>query len=123
MYNFFSAQAGGCAQSLKNPSPSLVHQADSGCTRPSTQVILSCSFTLHILIARDSSILRWLSSIAHLSRIVRKPDFCLCKNKGADQLRSNREADQRLCFRYTSTLINFLDHWVITHPFFIQLGI
>ena len=23
----------------------------------------------------------------------------------------------------TSTLINFLDHWVITHPFFIQLGI
>ena len=36
----------------------------------------------------------------HLSRIVRKLDFCLCENKGADQLRGNREADQRLCFRY-----------------------
>ena len=30
-----------------------------------------------------------------MSRAVRKPDFCLCKNKGADQLRSNCEADQR----------------------------
>ena len=25
----------------------------------------------------------------HLSRIVRKPDFCLCENKGADQLHSS----------------------------------
>ena len=33
-----------------------------------------------------------------MSRIVRKPDFCLGENKGADQLRGNREADQRLCF-------------------------
>ena len=35
-----------------------------------------------------------------LSRIVRKPAFCICENKDADQLRGNREADQRLCFRY-----------------------
>ena len=35
-----------------------------------------------------------------MSRDARKPDFCLCENKGADQLRGNREADQRLCFRY-----------------------
>ena len=34
-----------------------------------------------------------------------KPDFCICKNKGADQLRGNREADQRLCFRYTDSTI------------------
>ena len=27
-----------------------------------------------------------------------KPDFCLCKNKDTDQLGSNCEADQRLCF-------------------------
>ena len=27
--------------------------------------------------------------------------ICICKNKDADQLRGNREADQRLCFRYT----------------------
>ena len=29
---------------------------------------------------------------------MRKPAFCICENKGADQLRGNREADQRLCF-------------------------
>ena len=39
---------------------------------------------------------------------MRKPDFCLCENKGADQLRSNCEADQRLCFRYTDSTIPFL---------------
>ena len=32
---------------------------------------------------------------------MRKPAFCICENKDADQLRGNREADQRLCFRYT----------------------
>ena len=43
-----------------------------------------------------------------LSRDVRKPDFCICKNKDADQLRGNREADQRLCFRYTDSTIPLL---------------
>ena len=38
--------------------------------------------------------------ITELSRAMTKPDFCLGENKGADQLRGNREADQRLCFRY-----------------------
>ena len=37
----------------------------------------------------------------YLSRIVRKPNFCLYENKGADQLCSNCESDQRLCFRYS----------------------
>ena len=31
---------------------------------------------------------------------MRKPAFCICENKDADQLRSNCAADQRLCFRY-----------------------
>ena len=31
---------------------------------------------------------------------MRKPAFCICENKDADQLRSNREADQPLSFRY-----------------------
>ena len=31
---------------------------------------------------------------------MRKPDFCICENKDADQLRGNREADQHLRFRY-----------------------
>ena len=35
-----------------------------------------------------------------LSRDLRKPTICICENKDADQLRGNREADQRLCFRY-----------------------
>ena len=36
---------------------------------------------------------------------MRKPEFCICENKDADQLRGNREADQRLCFRYTDSTI------------------
>ena len=31
---------------------------------------------------------------------MRKPVFCICENKGADQLRGNCTADQRLCFPY-----------------------
>ena len=43
---------------------------------------------------------------------MRKLDFCVYKNKGADRLHDNRAADQRLCCRYinsTSTLMrNFI---------------
>ena len=39
---------------------------------------------------------------------MRKPEFCICENKDADQLRGNREADQRLCFRYTDSTIPLL---------------
>ena len=41
-----------------------------------------------------------------MSRVMRKPVFCICDNKDADQLRGNREADQRLCFRYTDSTIH-----------------
>ena len=34
---------------------------------------------------------------------MRKPTICMGENKDADQLRGNREADQRLCFRYTDS--------------------
>ena len=34
-----------------------------------------------------------------------KADFCLCENKGADQLCSISTADQRLCFRYSDSTI------------------
>ena len=44
----------------------------------------------------------------HMSRVVRKPAFCICENKDADQLRGNREADQCLCFRYTDSTISLL---------------
>ena len=39
-----------------------------------------------------------------MSLVMRKPAFCICENKVADQLRSNCAADQRLCFRYTNSL-------------------
>ena len=34
--------------------------------------------------------------------------FCICENKDADQLRVDREADQRLCFRYIDSTIPLL---------------
>ena len=37
-----------------------------------------------------------------------KPTICIGDNKGADQLRSNCEADQRLCFRYSDSTIPLL---------------
>ena len=40
-----------------------------------------------------------------MSLRMRKPTICIGKNKDADQLRGNREADQRLCFRYTHSTI------------------
>ena len=39
---------------------------------------------------------------------MRKPVFCICENKDADQLRGNREADQRLCFPYIASTIPLL---------------
>ena len=44
----------------------------------------------------------------YMSLVVRKPAFCICENKDADQLRGNHEADQRLCFRYMDCTIPLL---------------
>ena len=46
--------------------------------------------------------------MTHMSLVMRKPAFCICENKDADQLRGNREADQRLCFRYSDSMIPLL---------------
>ena len=45
---------------------------------------------------------------------MRKPVFCICENKDADQLRGNREADQRICFRYTVSTIPLLPKFEIS---------
>ena len=37
-----------------------------------------------------------------MSRVMRKPAFCICENKDANQLRGNRSADQHLCFHFKS---------------------
>ena len=50
----------------------------------------------------------------YMSRVVRKPDFCICENKDAHQLRGNREADQRLCFCYIDSTILLLPIYEIS---------
>ena len=45
---------------------------------------------------------------------MRKVAFCICENKDADQLRGNREADQRLCFRYIASTIPLLPKYKIS---------
>ena len=45
---------------------------------------------------------------------MRNPAFCICENKDADQLRGDREADQRLCFRFTDTTIPLLHKYEIS---------
>ena len=37
-----------------------------------------------------------------------KPTICIGENKGADQLHSNCEADQRFCFHYKDNTIPLL---------------
>ena len=46
--------------------------------------------------------------VSEMSLVMRKPAFCICENKDADQLRSNCAADQRLCFCYIDTTIPLL---------------
>ena len=45
---------------------------------------------------------------------MRKPAFCICENKDADQLRGDREADQRLCFRYINYSKKVSHHLIFT---------
>ena len=49
-----------------------------------------------------------------MSLDVRKQAFCICENKDEDQLRGNREADQRLCFRYIDSTIPLLPIYEIS---------
>ena len=48
------------------------------------------------------------SKLVYMSHVMRKSAFGICKNKDADQLRSNCVADQRLCFRYMDSVIPLL---------------
>ena len=41
--------------------------------------------------------------------IMTRSTYCVFENKGADQLRGNCEADQRLCFRCTDSTIPLLN--------------
>ena len=50
----------------------------------------------------------------YMSRRTGKPTICIGENKDADQLRGNREADQRLCFRYSDSTIPLLRKFEIS---------
>ena len=54
---------------------------------------------------------------------MRKPAFCICENKDADQLRGNREADQRLCFRFIDSTIFLLLIYEILSCVVVQPGL
>ena len=43
-----------------------------------------------------------------VSRRMGRPAICIGESKGADQLCGNREAERRLCFRYTNSRIPLL---------------
>ena len=56
---------------------------------------------------------------------MRKPAYCIFKNKDADQLSGNHAADQRLCFLYIdgaipllpkSEISSLLPHFVVVQP-------
>ena len=50
-----------------------------------------------------------------MSRVVRKTGFLHMRKKGADQLRDNREADQRLCLRFKDSTIPLLSKFKISN--------
>ena len=50
---------------------------------------------------------------------MRKPDFFKCENKDADQLRGNREAYQRLYFRYIDRTIPQLSKSEISSLYYL----
>ena len=54
--------------------------------------------------------------ISYIRHIMRKPYFCISKNKDADQLHSNCAADQRHCFRYIYSIIPLLPISEISSP-------
>ena len=62
----------------------------------------------------------------YLSHHMGKPTICIGENKGADQLRSNCEADQRLCFRYSDSTIPLLlksETSLYLFPVLVQVGL
>ena len=48
----------------------------------------------------EAALRRYTVGFDDMRHPVRKPAFCMCENKGAEQLRSYRTAHQRLCFHY-----------------------
>ena len=78
---------------------------------PNTEVLEFYNSVIRPKVWRPSVGLQWclVKDIGDkMSHCIRKSTICICENKGADQLRGNREADLRLCLRYTDSKISFL---------------
>ena len=73
------------------------------CLKPLRDQLLNCYDNLHLL-----SVCENFCRSFYLSHLMGKPTICIGENKGADQLHGNREADQRLCFRYTDGTLPLL---------------
>ena len=79
------------------------------------QIKMGSDFGLYYM-CRELGFVRCLMNLPELmfltledmSRPMGKPTICIGENKDADQLRGNREADQRLCFRYMDSTIHLL---------------
>ena len=70
------------------------------------------------LLSHFKTHLKFISNyLLHLSRLMGKPTICIGENKDADQLRGNREANQRFCFRYTDSTIPLLSKTKISSLF------
>ena len=69
---------------------------------------IGCLYTGQSRRSHDVTYLFWHTCWNHMSLVMRKPTFCICENKDADQLRGNREADRRLCFCYNDSTIPLL---------------
>ena len=74
--------------------------------------LLRIKFDFKVLLASEIIGIEIMSLLFEQRR--EKPAFCICENKDADQLRGNREADQRLCFPYTDSKIPLLSKIVIS---------
>ena len=79
-----------------------------GCVDPRTLVPPEDPVVLVVGAMAHGSVSMSLVSLNKMSLVIRRPAFCICVNKDADQLRGNREADQRLCFRYRDSTIPLL---------------
>ena len=77
-------------------------------TEPKRQMILVIWLSTETTQQSMDSVNSRFLHVWYMSLNMRKPAFRICENKDADQFRGDREADQRLCFRYTYSTIPLL---------------
>ena len=86
----------------KKPKPAAVYKVKVKFANPTVKKVW------FVLKNGDAIVPDPVPVVSDMSRPMGKPTICIGENKGADQLRGNREADQRLCFRYTDSTLPLL---------------